>query len=65
MSISKEEILGMSTRHAWLRNRVKEILESLRKLEKVDDWELYRKMANELSAELQYATTEWEKCYQM
>lgn len=61
--ISKKQILGLSPRHEWLRNRVKEVIDSLSRLEEIQDWNAYRETALELSKELNYATVEWGRYY--
>ena len=53
----------MKPRMAWLRERVIEVVDSMKKLEEIEDWEQYRVAALDLSTELHYAVTEWEKYY--
>jgi hypothetical protein len=53
----------LNPRHIWLRLRVKEIINAIQELEKIGNWEQYLKSALDLSKELSYATTEWEKYY--
>lgn len=53
----------MTPRMQWLRERVKEVVAELHKLETVSDYIEYKKMALDLSIELNYAVTEWERYY--
>ncbi len=55
--------LELTPRHEWLRMRVIDIIKSMSKLEAINDWETYRKLALEFSNELNYATVEWERYY--
>jgi len=53
----------MLPRHEWFKNRVREVIQDLGKLESKANWQSYRIMALEISRELYYATTEWERYY--
>ena len=59
----KKPPLGLSPRHFWLRNRVIECIDALKRLEEIEDWEKYRESALELSKELNYACVEWGRYY--
>lgn len=54
----------LTPRHIWLRNRVTEVVKALQELESIEDWAQYRDAAKEISKELHYASTEWEKYYE-
>jgi hypothetical protein len=57
--ISDKTTLGLSPRHEWLKNRTKDVVNALLQLEKIEDWDTYRKTALDLSKELNYACVEW------
>lgn len=57
------KIVDLSPRHIWLRKRVIEVINSLKELEKIKDWESYQQLAFDLSKELNYATCEWGRYY--
>lgn len=63
MIISDKPPLGIIPRHFWFKNRIKECIEALKRLEKNNDWELYLKQSLRLANEIKYAATEWEKYY--
>lgn len=53
----------LTPRHHWLHNRTKDCIDSMKELEKINNWEEYRIHARNLAEELLYAVTEWEKYY--
>lgn len=55
--------LGLIPRQAWLRQRVIECVDALRRMEDLENWDAYRMVAKTLADELTYAVTEWEKYY--
>lgn len=61
-SLSKPT-MGLTPRHFWLRNRVSECIRALDRIEEIEDWDEYKTCALELSSELLYCVTEWEKFY--
>lgn len=65
MTITEKPPLGIIPRHLWLRNRVNECLDELRRLglEESNDWDSYLKKAADVAAEIKYATEEWDKYY--
>jgi hypothetical protein len=54
---------GLTPRHAWLRQRVIDCVAALKILEGKEQWGDYKKNAINLSHELAYALTEWDKYY--
>jgi len=55
--------LGLSPRHFWLKNRIKESILALQRIEETDNWDLYLQQALYFSNEIKYAALEWEKYY--
>lgn len=55
--------LELMTRHFWLKQRVSDCIDALKRLEDIQDWSKYREQAKVFSNELHYAVTEWEKYY--
>jgi hypothetical protein len=56
--------LGIQPRHFWLRMRIVECTESLKRLEVMEDWFAFKKLAKTYAEEILYAVTEWEKYYE-
>lgn len=63
MIISEKPPLGILPRHFWLKNRIKECVSALQRIEQTDDWELYLKQSINLANEIKYAAEQWEKYY--
>ncbi len=55
--------LSWQSRQAWLRERIRDMIDCLQQLESVDDWIAYKQLALEFSVEIQYCITEWDKYY--
>jgi hypothetical protein len=55
--------LGITPRHFWLKNRIKECIMALSRVEKSSDWDLYLRKSLELANEIKYAAEEWSKYY--
>lgn len=63
MTISDKPPLGLTPRHFWLKDRIRDCILALQRLEESEDWTLYLKKSLELAKEIQYAAEEWEKFY--
>lgn len=55
--------LGIEPRHFWLKNRIRDCISALQRLEETEDWGLYLKQSLALADEIQYAANEWENYY--
>ena len=63
MSISEKNPADIHLRHFWLKDRIKDCISALQRIQETEDWELYLKQSLALANEIKYAATEWEKCY--
>lgn len=61
--INTETRRRLIPRHEWLRDRIKHILNVLSDSTDNDDWQEYMSKISNLAYELNWACTEWEKCY--
>lgn len=55
--------LGIIPRHFWLKDRIKDCILALQRIEETDDWDLYLRQALSFSNEIKYAALEWENYY--
>ena len=55
--------IGINPRHFWLKERIKECIAALSRLENTGDWDLYLKNSLDLANEIKYAAEEWNKYY--
>lgn len=58
------QINDLIPRHMWLKNRIKDCILAIQKLEEIQDWESYLQNVNDLAQEILYCSTEWEKYYE-
>jgi len=63
MIINEKPPLGLYPRHFWLKERIRDCIFALQRLEETENWDLYLKKSLDLAIEIQYAATEWEKYY--
>lgn len=55
--------LGIIPRHFWYKNRVKDCIDALKRIEETEDWGLYLKQSLKFANEIKYACEQWEKFY--
>lgn len=55
--------LEITPRHFWLKERIRECISALQRVEETENWDLYLKQSLNLANEIKYAATEWEKHY--
>jgi hypothetical protein len=63
MTISEKPPLGLQPRHFWLKNRIRDCILALQRIEETEDWNLYLKQSLNFANEIKYAAEEWEKYY--
>lgn len=63
MITSDKPPLGLTPRHFWLKNRIKDCITALQRLEETENWDLYLKESLSFANEIKYAAEEWEKYY--
>ncbi len=63
MIISEKPPLGVIPRHFWLKERIKECINALQRVEETENWDLYLKQSLNFANEIIYAAEEWEKYY--
>lgn len=56
-------ILGLTQRDIWLKSRVMECIAALQRWAEEEKWGTFKQKSLELSRELSYAVTEWDKYY--
>jgi hypothetical protein len=59
----QEPEINLIPRQEWFKNRVQAGIDELQKLKNIECWDTYKAIALELSIEIHYAVTEWEKYY--
>jgi len=60
---SEKPPLGIIPRHFWFKNRIRDCILALQRLEDTENWDLYLRKSKELAIEIKYASEEWEKNY--
>lgn len=63
MIISEKPSLGIIPRHFWLKERIRECISALQRVQETENWDLYLKQSLSLANEIKYAAEEWEKYY--
>jgi hypothetical protein len=63
-STKQKPRLEITPRHIWLKQRIDECIEGIKRAQEIEDWEDYKKRLLKLTDELSYATTEWSKYYE-
>jgi len=58
---NKKPPLGLTPRDFWLRDRIDECIESLKRQQLNEDWDIYRRKSKLFAEEILYVVAEWEK----
>lgn len=55
--------LGILPRKFWLKNRISDCIDALKRLEESEDWDLYLSQSRSFAEEIRYLCEEWGKYY--
>jgi hypothetical protein len=61
MTTNTEHRVELPLRQIWLKERVHQCIDSLYTVNKLEDWDTFRRLVIELSAELDFAVTQWDQ----
>lgn len=63
MTISEKPPIGIMPRHFWFRERIRDCILALQRIEETQNWDIYLKQSHSLANEIKYCAEEWDKYY--